>query len=110
MLKASTLVETITASLIVALSFGVGTMIYFNILSSSSTINEEVAYAKALTVVHETIINEKYENDQWQKDGWTFKQEISDYQAPDLYLINIIVFQGGVAKFELKRIVKMDVE
>lgn len=91
-LKASTLMESLIAMVILIVCFGIGTMIYTNVLTS----DRERKQLHATLLANEeaiTIKSEKnYLDAEWKIDDWTIKKTVEKYnETENLFLLSIAV-------------------
>jgi len=94
-LKASTLVESLIAMVILVVCLGIGTMVYSNVLSS----DKERKQLHATLLANEEAIKIKSEKnylDAEEKSGdWTLKKTIEKYdQTENLFSLSIVVLDG----------------
>lgn len=92
-LKASTLMESLIAMVIMVVCLGVGTMIYTNVLDSDKQRNQ----LKALLIINEETNKVKaektYLDDEKQAGDWTIKRTVEKYEQTDnLYQLTFSVF------------------
>lgn len=94
-LQATSIVESITAMVIILLSFGVGMMIYMNVLRSEHLISKTSAYVILSQALNKTIQKEEFDDAKFQEGGlWivrTFKKH-STYQ--DIYTVQLEAFDA----------------
>lgn len=91
-LKASTLVESLFAMVIIVVSLGVGTMIYSNVLNS----DKQVLKLKAMSVLDQQAALTKTEKSfidaQQQFENWNIKKTLLLYdQTTNLYQLTLSV-------------------
>jgi hypothetical protein len=110
-LRASTLVEVITAFLVISLVFGLAGVIYLRILNSSVSMQREQANSLLRSVwavnLHEGITGDSEE----KISGWTIKTSVSPYRdRKDLQLVLLeALHPTGIKMAELKHIVYVPV-
>lgn len=91
-LKASTLMESLIAMIIIVVSFGVATLIYSNVLDS----DKQRLQLKAILVLNQEAIETKTEktflDSEKQIGDWTIKKTVEKYpQTEILYAIGLSV-------------------
>lgn len=79
-LKASTLIETLIALVIVTISFGVGITIFLNVTSSSNYLQKAKAKVLLEEQLSKTIYSKKYEHLEFSKDNIQIQQEVTFYK------------------------------
>ena len=90
-----TIVESMTAMLLIVLSFGIGMMIYLNILSSEQVVARTRANLILHQVVEQTRLQNRYIDETLEIEGLLIEKQISDYGAlPDNYLLHLQAFDG----------------
>lgn len=104
-LKASTLIETLAASVIIAISFGIGTMVYFNVLVSSKSISKERANYLMQSVMNESIKFDKLGDETIVLEGLTIDKSVSSYREPDLYKIELTTTENSKGLGSLTRLI-----
>jgi len=91
-LKASTLLESLIAMIIIVVCFGVATMIYSNVLDS----DKQRLQLKAILVLNqeaiETKIEKKFLESEKQIGDWTIRKTVEKYpQTENVYSISLSV-------------------
>jgi len=104
-LKATTLVETLAASIIVAIAFGIGTMIYLNVLNSGKSMLTVQAEILVQNELENTLVNRQFEKQEINKDDITLKKSIENYIFTDLYIIHVKAFHNNKELAEVKSLV-----
>lgn len=96
-LKAATLMESLIAMVIIVICFGVGTMIYSNVMDS----DKQRLQLKAILVLNgealETKTNRKFLDSEEQSGDWIVKKTIERYpEAENLYRLSLAaVYKNG---------------
>lgn len=92
-LKATSIVESITAMVIILISFGVGMMIYMNVLRSEKLISKAKANLILNQVLGKTIEEKAFKNEKINKGNLRIIRSVSNYpDAPDAYAIKLEAF------------------
>jgi Tfp pilus assembly protein PilV len=91
--KASTLMESLIAMVIMVVCLGIATMIYTNVLDSDKQRNS----LKALLIINAEAIKVKaeknYLDDEKQAGDWTIKRTVEKYdQTDNLYKLTFSIF------------------
>jgi Tfp pilus assembly protein PilV len=94
-LKASTLMESLIAMVILVLCLGIATMIYSTVLTS----DRERKQLTASMIANEEVIRVKAEKDfldsEYEVNGYIIKKEVEKYeQTENLYLLSIVVLNA----------------
>ena len=88
--KASSLIETIVAMMIVMLVFFVAMSIYVNVLRNSISLSELSAAQQLQTLAQETIKNKSYFNETIDTETLTITKSCGNYGSySELFLLNI---------------------
>lgn len=82
--KGSSIVETITALLIIVISFGAGMSIYLNVLTNEKTIAKTKANIVMHNIANKAIAEHVYIDEEIHLDGLLFEKKILPY-ADDQY-------------------------
>jgi len=95
-LKASTLMESLVAMVIIVVSLGVGTMIYSNVLNS----DKQVLQLKATCILDQQAAQTKTEksflDDEKLLGNWKIKKKVDLYdQTKNLYQLTFSAFDGN---------------
>lgn len=103
-LKASTLMESLIAMVILVVCLGVGTMIYTNVLGSDQERKQLhatlIANREAITIKSE----QNYLDAEWQVDDWTVKKTVEKYnETENLFLLSIAVLDRDKKVIALRR-------
>lgn len=106
-LPAFTIAESITAMVIIMLSFGTGMMIYFNILTSEKLVAKNNAYLTLAEILAQTKSEEQYIDEQFEVDHLIIEKKIIEYkQGESAHIIQLKAFNSKNDKLaELKEIV-----
>ena len=109
-LPATSIVESITAMVIILLSFGVGMMIYMNVLQSEQLISKTKANLILSQVLNKTIQDNQFEDAKFQKENIWIVQTIKKYSSyQDVYTIQLEAFDTkGKSILILKELVFQD--
>lgn len=107
-LPATTIVETITAALLVMISLGIGMMIYMNVLTTEKLVAKIKAQAILSRIAEQTDFDEVFISEQTVEDGITIEKNITTYDGayPDAILVTLTAFIGDKKNIlcELKEI------
>jgi Tfp pilus assembly protein PilE len=91
-LKASTLMESLIAMVILVVCLGIGTMIYTNVLNSDMERKQLHAALLANTEAIAIKSEKNYLDAEWQIDNWTIKKTVEKYnETENLFLLSIVV-------------------
>ncbi len=106
-LKGSSIVETITALLIIVISFGAGMSIYLNIITNEQTISKTKANIILETMMTETIAQKRYLDETIQLHGLVIERAIFPFSAEESHRICAITayYQNGQKIHSIKRVI-----
>ncbi len=106
-LQGSSIVETITALLIIVISFGAGMSIYLNVITNEQTISKTKANIILETVMTETIEQQRYLDETIQLHGLIIERAISVFTAEESHRICAITayHQNGQKIHSIKRVI-----
>jgi hypothetical protein len=79
-MKASTLVESLVAMVIITVSMGFALLILSNISGKSNPLLKFKAYTEAQLVINTTRISNYINNEEWLKEGLTVEKFILPYK------------------------------
>jgi len=92
-LKATSIVESITAMVIILLSFGVGMMIYMNVLRSEKLVSKAKASLVLNQILGKTKEEQTFRNEKINKDFLKIIKSVSNYpDVTDAYAIKLEAF------------------
>ena len=106
-LKGSSIVETITALLIIVISFGAGMSIYLNIITNEQTISKTKANIILETMMAETIEQKRYLDETLQLHGLVIERTILPFSIEENHRICAITayHQNGQTIHSIKRVI-----
>ena len=110
-LPATTIVETVTAALLVMVSLGIGLAIYMNILKSEQLVARVKAQAILSRMAEETAFGQRFVTETVHEEGLTIEKRISPYsiEYPDAILLTLTAYGGQQEKLcEQKEILYPD--
>lgn len=94
-LKASTLVESLIAMVILIVCLGIGTMVFTNILNSDKERKELHASLLANEFALKVKAQQNFLDDEEEIGEWTLKKTVEKYKdADNLYQLSIAVIDG----------------
>jgi hypothetical protein len=95
-LPATTIVETITAALLVMISLGIGMMIYMNVLTTEKLVAKIKAQAILSRMAEQTVFDQLFITGHIVEDGITIEKNIEAYDAeyPDAVLMTLTAYVG----------------
>jgi len=92
-LKASTIVETLTAIVLISIAFGIGVLIYLNTISNQSITVEQQANMVLQEAAIATKTNERYISETFNFKNFIIERVVKPYgETKDLYLIELSAF------------------
>jgi Tfp pilus assembly protein PilV len=92
-IKASTLVESLIAMVIIVMCLGVGTMIYTNVLNSDKQVVQLKAISVLNTLANQTKTEKNFLDSEQQLNDWKIKKTVNKYeQTQNLYQLSFSVF------------------
>ncbi len=96
-LPATTIVETITAALLVMVSLGIGMMIYLNVLTTERLTAKIRAQTVLSRMAEEAVFNQLFITEEVEEDGIMIEKTVSPYDAtfPDAQLITLTAYMGS---------------
>lgn len=108
--KASTLIETIIAMVIVSISFGIGVTIYMNMQTSGNPLIRLKAYNEANNLVSQTLYKRDFRESNYTKENIRITKEIISYQSDDKLKIIIVTVEDlkGRELYRKRRIIFPD--
>jgi len=78
-IKATTLVETLTALLLIAIAFGIGTMVYAQVNQSNPIREQSATYSIVQSVLEESIQFADFKNSKKEINGLIVEKEVKTY-------------------------------
>ena len=105
--QGSSIVETITALLIIVISFGAGMSIYLNIITNEQTISKTKANIILETMMTETIEQKRYLDETIQLHGLVVERAIFPFTTEESHRICAITayHQNGQKIHSIKRVI-----
>ena len=103
-LKATSIVESITAMVIILLSFGVGMMIYMNVLRSEKLISKARANLILNQVLSKTKEEKSFKNEKMNNEHIRIIKSVSNY--PDALKAHAIKLEAFNTKGEFILVIK----
>lgn len=99
-LKASTLVETLVAMIIVMLAFGIGLMIYLNVIQSSGVQKRLNANLQMNQIAIEAVSKNLLADDEYKLETMKIVKTVQPYSSGSdkLKLLTIVAFDGNNKK------------
>lgn len=106
-LEAFTIVESITAMVIILVSFGIGISIYLNIVSSDQLQASNLAFITLEQALDDTKKNNLFIDGSFEVNGLTIQKKIESYKLiSNTYLITLKAFnQSNQTLSEIKEII-----
>ncbi len=101
-LNANTIAETITALIIIMISFGAGISIYLNVLQGDALVQRTQAHTLLSSLATETKYQKDFIDQIFQKDGLTIHQKVLPYENKDLNLSHQDVYLIHLQAFDAK--------
>ena len=111
-LPATTIVETVTAALLVMVSLGIGLSIYMNVLRSEQLVTRIKSQAILSCIAEETAFKQTFISETFHEDGLVIEKNIRPYSTehPDAILLTLTAYDGQQNKLgEQKEILYPDV-
>lgn len=100
-LTANTIAETISALIIIMVSFGAGISVYLNVLQGDALVQRTQAHTLLSSLAVETKYHQNFIDQTIQKSGLTIQKKIIPYNNPnlaqnhqDVYLIHLQAFDA----------------
>lgn len=104
-IKGSTLVETLVAMIIVMLAFGIGLMIYLNVIQSSGAQQKLNAQLQMNRIAIETKGKNLFVDDEYSMENLKLVKTIQSYsgESDKLKLLKIEAFDGNGKKLSERK-------
>lgn len=108
-LQGSSIVETITALLIIVISFGAGMSIYLNIITNEQTVSKTKANIILETMMTETIKQRRYLDETVHLHGLAIERTISPFPEEENHRICALTayHQNGQQIHSIKRVISV---
>lgn len=108
-LQGTTLVETLAALTLIVIAFGIGMMIYLQIMASSPIIEKSRVYPMLQSMMEESIYQNDFIDNKKEVEGLLIEKEISAYPNYDnVFRIRIHASLGDKEIMEISRLIHID--
>lgn len=105
-LHASSLIESIMATIIIVLSFGIGMLIFMNILSSEQVFAKAKADAVLHALLEETKQKKSYLTEVFEKDGLKITKSMTRYDnLEDTFILELTAFSNQEKLHSIQEII-----
>jgi len=105
-LKAVSIIESLVALVILSITFGVGMMVYFNVLTNSAIPVRIKAIIIAEKVAHQTKVDKRYLNERLNIQNLHFNKTVKKYNyGESIYWLNIEVYQNKKLLYNYKELI-----
>jgi len=106
-IEASSLIEVITAMVIISIVLGISIQIFFNIQKSTQSLADEKVKVQMINIANESILNSNWEDSLVQFQGWNISKEMIPYSKNgNLKVLRIIASDTHTEKyFEIKYLI-----
>ncbi len=108
-LKASTIVEVVTAALLVLISLGIGMMIFANVLTSEGLVAKTKAQTVLTKIAEDTEYQQVFITEQIELPGMIVQKEITPFlpEYPNAILLTLTAFNADKSRqlCELKQVI-----